>query len=55
MLATDRRLPTTSEVVTSLAEYIIYHGLIPVTCWGLVRALTAIQWELRRPMAGREN
>jgi len=55
MLATDRHLPTHAEVVLVMSQNILYHGRIPVTRGGLVLAMTLVQWELRRPLAGREN
>jgi hypothetical protein len=55
MLATDRHLPTAQSVVETLASHLLYHGLIPVTRWGCVCIITSWQWELMRPMVGREN
>lgn len=48
-------LGSEEEAIARVAEHLLYQGFVPVTQWGIVRALTWPQWFAFRSSGERPN
>lgn len=52
MLITEATTRPEADLLADACEYVLYHGCIPYTTWGVVRFLTYLEWEYVRKHLG---